>query len=115
MNELPVHTFEKAIQATHGCRSALRERVEVREEFEGRPVWEGEVLVFVLIDHPTATTCYAWSVDQKVTAVLAEGPVDSPAKAVRAAILHEQGYRQTDCLDCHERCTGRGDHAPDLR
>ncbi len=94
MNELPLPTFEYAIQARHGARSKLRERVRVREEFfQGRTVWEGEVLVFNLFDHPTAKTCYAWSVDQRVTAVLAEGPVDSPRAAVQAAIAgeHEKG------------------------
>ncbi len=38
-------------------------------------------------------TCYAWSVDGRVTAVLREGPVDSPQAAVRAAIVaeHKEG------------------------
>ncbi len=47
------------------------------------------MLVFDLIGHPTTLTCYAWSVDQHVTAVLYEGPVDSPRAAVRAAIVEE--------------------------
>ncbi len=89
MNELPIPTFQKAIQATHGCRSELRERVRVSEEYRGETVWEGDVLVFDLIGHPTTLTCYAWSVDQHVTAVLYEGPVDSPQAAVRAAIVEE--------------------------
>ena len=59
----------------------------MNECFEGQPVWEGEVLVFELEDHPTAHLCYAWEVDGRVTAVLHTGPVDSPAKAVRASIL----------------------------
>ena len=94
MNEQPISEFEKAIQATHGCRSALRERVEVRETFRGETTWEGEVLVFDLIGHPTATTCYAWSVDNEVTAVLNDWLVDSPSKAVRASII--EGVRSRD-------------------
>ena len=47
---------------------------------------KGEVLVFGLLDHPTAPKCYAWEVDGEVTAVLHEAPVDSPQAAVRAAI-----------------------------
>ncbi len=86
MNEQPISEFEKAIQGTHGCGSALRARVEVQEGFLGEPVWEGEVLVFDLIGHPTALTCYAWSVGGEVTAVLHEGRVKSPEKAVRASI-----------------------------
>ena len=45
------------------------------------------MLVFELLDHPTASKCYAWEVDGEVTAVLHVGPVDSPVKAVRASIL----------------------------
>ena len=46
-------------------------------------------MVFQLLDHPTAPKCYAWEVDGEVTAVLHEGPVDSPEAAVRAAIVAE--------------------------
>ncbi len=87
MNELPNKTFQKAIQATHGCRSERIDTVHIVETFKGETVWEGYVLIFELIGHPTATTAYAWSVDQQVTAVLHEGPVDSPRAAVRAAIV----------------------------
>ena len=87
MNEQPIPTFQKAIQATHGCESELLGRVPVRERFQGEIVWKGEVLVFTLLDHPTASLCYAWSVDQQVTAVLHEGHVNSPETAVRAAIV----------------------------
>ncbi len=91
MNELQISTFQKAILATHGCRSELRERVWVSEEYKGETVWEGDVLVFDLVGHPTSLTCYAWSVDQQVTAVLYEDMVDSPQAAVRAAIVAEHG------------------------
>ncbi len=97
MNELPIGRFQRAILATHECRSYLRERVFVREKFEGKTVWAGYVLVFTLAGHPTAaTTCYAWSVDQRVTAVLHEGPVDSPQAAVRAAIVQEHRERNRE-------------------
>ena len=86
MNDLPIPGFEHAIQATHGARSQLRERVRVVETFQGETVWEGEVLVFDLLDHPTAPKVYCWEVDGEVTAVLHEAPVDGPQSAVRAAI-----------------------------
>ena len=88
MNEIPLSEFEKAIMATHRSASRIRERVTVHE-LEDQTVWKGEILVFSLFDHPTAKTCYAWSVDGRVTAVLHEGPVDSPRAAVRAAIASE--------------------------
>ena len=72
------------------AKAQLAERVQVDERFEGEPVWQGEVLVFELLDHPSAKRCYAWEVDGHVTAVLGVGPVDSPVKAVRASILADE-------------------------
>ena len=87
MNDAPLSTFEEAICATHGADQAMYTgRTTVREVFEGEVVWEGEVLTFILLEHPTATTCYAWDVDGEVTSVLHAGPVDSPVMAVQAAI-----------------------------
>ncbi len=87
MNDVPLSTFQEAIQATHGSRSKLAARVPIVERFKGRIVWKGTVLVFELLDHPTAPRCYAWEVDGRVAAVLHEPPVDSPQAAVRAAIV----------------------------
>ena len=90
VNELPIESFQRAILATHKCQSDLRERVFVREVFEDETVWEGEVLVFDLTGHRHSITCYAWSVNRRITAVLAEGLVDSPQAAVRAATVAER-------------------------
>jgi hypothetical protein len=90
VNEQPIPTFEFAIQAKHGARSRLVGRERVVETFQGETAWEGEVLIFELLDHPTAQRCYAWSVDTDITAVLHTGPVDSPLAAVRAAIAAEE-------------------------
>ena len=86
MNEKPLSYFEKAIMATHGVGARLLRRERVVESFEGVTVWEGEVLIFDLLDHPSALWCYAWEVDGEVTAVLHEPPVDSAQAAVRASI-----------------------------
>lgn len=87
MNEIPLSGFEKAIQATHGAGSRLIARERVTETFQGDTVWTGEVLVFELVGHPSASRCYAWELDGEVTAVLGEPPVVSAQTAVRAAIL----------------------------
>lgn len=87
MNEVHESTFLMAIEATHGAQAKLAKRVRVVERFEGETVWEGEVLVFQLLDHSTALRCYAWEADGEVTAVLHTGPVDSPQAAVRASIV----------------------------
>ena len=91
MNDIPLVRFQEAIHATHGAQAQLVTREHVSETHDGETVWAGEVLVFALVfalkGHPTANPCYAWEVDGKVTAVLHQGPVDSPLAAVRAAIL----------------------------
>ncbi|HBZ71182.1 MAG TPA: hypothetical protein DEP35_16200 [Deltaproteobacteria bacterium] len=87
MNDVPISTFEQAIKAAHGASARVIERVHVEERFGGEPIWEGEVLVFELLDHPSASRCYAWEVNGEVTAVLGGGTVDSPIAGVRAAIL----------------------------
>lgn len=87
MNDVPISAFQQAIKATHGADAQLVERVRVVEDFQGSRVWEGEVLVFELVGHPSASRCYAWEVDGEVTAVLGVGPVKSARDAVRAAIL----------------------------
>ena len=88
-NEIATEGFQRAILQAHGARSQLITRERVVEKVEGEAVWEGEVLVFALKNHP-AHLCYAWEVDGRVTAMLHEPPVDSPQAAVRAAILSEE-------------------------
>jgi len=90
MNEASEATFRKAIKATHGADSRLIARERVDEYFEGDPVWQGEVLVFELLDHPKATRCYAWEVGGRVTAVLGVGPINSALRAVRASIMADE-------------------------
>jgi hypothetical protein len=87
MNDLPIPGFLEAIRAAHGAKAKLLARENLRETFRGDLVWEGEVLIFGLQDHPTASICYAWEVDGEVTAVVAEGPVESAEDAVRGSIM----------------------------
>lgn len=82
--------LKDAIRAMHGCESLHVESVPIKEIFEGQTAWQGTVEVFDLIGHPTAKRAYAWSYrdgDQnKMIAVLAIRPVDSPQSAVQVAI-----------------------------
>ena len=89
MNDATISTFQHAIRATYGAESRFvwRERVV----FKGETVWEGNVLSFELDGHPTASRCFAWEVDGEVTAVLAEGPVQTAHDAVRASIMADEG------------------------
>jgi hypothetical protein len=87
-------SLEKAILDLHGCKATWIESVPVKEVFERETVWEGVVQVFK-IDHPKSKLCYAWShgldnsKKRRFFAVLSEGKVDSPERAVKAAIIKE--------------------------
>lgn len=94
MLEVPIPALQDAIRHLHGCESTFVEAVPVREEFQGQVAWVGQVCVFDLIGHPTATRAYAWShategTRRRFVAVLHSGPIDSPQNAVKAAIVSE--------------------------
>jgi hypothetical protein len=83
----------KHVEAMHGVPARFVEAVEVKETHEGRTVWEGAVKVYELAGHPSgATRVYAWSYateggKRRFIAVLGLPPVESPAMAVRTAVL----------------------------
>ena len=88
-----------AIRHLHGAEATHLESVFVRETWQGATVWEGDVEVFALAGHPTATRAYAWSHvttgdRRRFVAVLHAPPVDSPVAAVLAAIGAEYRQRQ---------------------
>src|SRR5947207_12931855 len=92
--------LREAVENMHGGTATLAQSVPVRETFEGKTVWEGVVHVFDLAGHPTATRAYAWSspiegsTKRRFFAVLHTDRINSPIRAVRAAIVAEQRARQ---------------------
>jgi hypothetical protein len=91
--------LQSAILKLHGARAAHVESVPVREMFHGQVVWDGTVEVFDMTGHATASRAYAWSHEadsggRRFVAVLHAPPVDSPLKAVRAALVAEHRSRQ---------------------
>ena len=98
MDPAGLPAMEDAIRHLHGCEPTFVESVPVRETFNGATVWEGEVQVFELRGHKTARRAYAWShategAKRRFYAVLHEGPIDSPVKAVRASIVADAKKR----------------------
>lgn len=93
MKEVGIPALEDAIRNLHGCGSRWVESVPVHETFDGKTVWKGEVQVFDLLNHPSASRCYAWShavgtsERRRFIAVLHGGKIDSPIAAVRASIV----------------------------
>ena len=95
MLEVATTELQRHVKRLHGCHAEHQKAVAVREEFQGEVAWEGAVHVYSLTDHPSATRCYAWSSpvegseNRRFYAVLHTNSIDSPAKAVQAAIVSD--------------------------
>jgi hypothetical protein len=95
MNSVDLEELRKAVERLHNCKASHVEDIAVIEKFGEKTVWSGVVSVFEIRGHPQATKCYAWSspiegsTKRRHFAVLHVPPVDSPEKAVRAAIVHD--------------------------
>jgi hypothetical protein len=85
----------QAVERLHHCHASFLEDVMVVEKFGEKTVWSGVVSVFEIKGHPQTTKCYAWSspIEESTKcryfAILHVPPIDSPEKAVRAAIVHD--------------------------
>ncbi len=91
--------LQGAILKLHGAQAVHVESVPVRETFQGQVVWDGVVEVFALRGHASASRAYAWSHEadsggRRFVAVLHAPPVDTPLKAVRAALVAEHRERR---------------------
>ena len=90
-----IEELRDVIRHLHGVESSHVESVPIKEEFQGKTVWEGIVEVFDLKDHAKAPRAYAWAYETdnpkrpRHVVVLHLGPVTSPLLAVRAAIVQE--------------------------
>jgi hypothetical protein len=91
-----IEELRNVIRHLHGVEATHVESVAVKETFQGTTVWDGIVEVFELHGHPKANKVYAWGHEtenpdrpKRHVTVLHIHPVDSAAKAVRAAIMQE--------------------------
>ena len=83
-----------AIRQAHNCDASHRQTVHVRETFEGKTVWEGDVEVFDLEGHAEARKCYAWAYqaegnNQRFVTVLERQLIKSANLAVKAAVFFD--------------------------
>ena len=87
-----VAELKRFVEQTHGCAASYRTTIAVEERSKGETVWDGSVIVFDVF-HPEAQICYAWTSQAgdadklRSYAVLGKPPINSPADAVRAAIV----------------------------
>ena len=97
MTEVATTELQRHVERLHGCCAVYQKAVAVREEFQGEVAWEGVVHVYSLSGQLSESSCYAWSSpvegseNRRFYAVLHTDRVDSPAKAVRAAIVSDHG------------------------
>ena len=96
-----IQELQDVIRKLHGSFATHVETVPIKETHEGQTVWEGEVEVFDLHDHPKASRVYAWShetddsdVPRRTVTVLHVPPITSPRKAVQASIV--QAFREAE-------------------
>jgi len=95
MNEASNESLRQAVEGLHGCKAAFKEVVHVTEEFEGETIWDGEIYLFNLKDHPSAKICYTWSSPipnsdkRRYFAILHAGAVKSASDAVKASIVED--------------------------
>jgi hypothetical protein len=91
MGDAGIPALKDAIRRMYGLEAKHLETVLVHEDVRGEVICDGEVEVFE-VDHPQTRRAYAWShmkigVKRRLHAVLGVPPIDSPLKAVQAAIV----------------------------
>jgi hypothetical protein len=97
--EISADRLKRAVEGQHGGKAVLVTKLNVKETFEGKTVWEGVVHIFDLEGNAKATRAYAWSSPiegsdkRRFFAVLHLGGIRSPLDAVRAAIVAERKAR----------------------
>ena len=95
MKEESIKALKQAVEGLHNCKAKYKEKTHIKETFDGHLVWEGDVYIFDLKDHPTAKLAYAWSspvegsTKRRFYAVLHLKPVTSALDAVRASIAND--------------------------
>ena len=93
--------LQVTVSQLHNCGAVWRESVPIREVFNGKTIWQGEVEVFDLTGHLKAKRAYGWShregqddQGERFVAVLEIPPVVSPVTAVRASIIADKKKRK---------------------
>lgn len=89
-----LESLKAAIFINHKCKPTHRETAFVHVKTQdAQTVWSGHVEIFDLDGHHGAETCYAWQNSEnagKIFAVLGNNFIDSPKRAVEAAIFTDQ-------------------------
>src|SRR5258708_3315984 len=89
-----ISRLQAAVEKLHKCAAVYTETVPMHEVFRGQTVWEKEVEVFALYNHPRAKRAYGWihregngDQGERFVAVLEIPPGVSPVSAIHASIM----------------------------
>lgn len=85
MNDASSEQLKHAVEHQHGGTATFVESVPVKEDFQGKTVWEGVVHLFDLDGNAQSTRAYAWS-----------SPVEGSTKRRFFAVLHMGGIKSPD-------------------
>lgn len=91
MSKQYLDRLQLTIMHLHNCGASWLESVPVTETFEGKTVWQGNVEVFALRDHPKAKRCYGWSYGEpeEFITILELPPVKSAQDAVKVGVAYQ--------------------------
>ena len=86
-----IEGLKTVIRDLHGCDSIHVQSVPVRETTQENVVWEGDVEVFLLVDHRRVKRAYVWSYTNNFgqlrhMVVLGLPPINSAVDTVRASL-----------------------------
>jgi len=94
MNEKYIQTLRTMIQTQYKCPSRYSQTIKVKEEADGKILFEGNVELFDLGGHPTARQCYAWGTKREDGRMEYATALNPPAKSAAEAVrghLQAQG------------------------
>jgi len=98
-----IEELQDVIRKLHGSESTHVETVPIKETHQGQTVWEGDVEVFDLHDHPQTSRVYAWAHEtddaerpRRHVTVLHIPPATSPRKAVQVSIVSDYREQQAN-------------------
>lgn len=86
-----IERLQLTVEHLHGCSAIHVGSVPVKEVFQGKTVWSGNVEVYSLTGHPKAKRCYGWSYGdpERFITILELPPVDSPETAVKVGVAYQ--------------------------
>jgi hypothetical protein len=90
LTEEYIERLRTFIWQKHQVRAKHRMSVYVWEAFRLETIWEGNVEVFDLLDHPAVNRCYAWAdASGEITVVLETPTIRNASDAIRVYLEDE--------------------------